>query len=52
MNADMIIGVVMAVAALALLIYLTLWGRRTIERIANGSARSAREIARALGSDR
>lgn len=48
----MIIGVIVALAALALVIYLTLWSRRTIERIANGSARSAREIARELDSDR
>ena len=52
MDADMIIGVIVAVAALALVIYLTLWSRRTIDRIANGSARSAREIARELDSDR
>ncbi len=48
----MIIGVIVVPAALALVIYLTLWSRRTIERIANGSARSAREIARELDSDR
>lgn len=51
MDADMIIGVIVAVAALGLVIYLTLWSRRTIERIANGSGRSAREITRELSSD-
>ena len=52
MNADMIIGVIVAVAALGLVIYLTLWSRRTIERIANGSGRSAREITRELNGDK
>lgn len=47
----MIIGVIVALAAVALVIYLTLWSRRTINRIANGSAKSAREIARELSSD-
>lgn len=51
MDADMIIGVIVAVAALGLVIYLTLWSRRTIERIANGWGRSAREITRELSSD-
>ena len=48
MDADITIGVIVTVAALALIIYLTLWSRRTINRIANGSGRSAREITREL----
>ena len=52
MDAEMIIGVIVGVAAVALVIYLTLWSRRTIHRIANGSGRSAREIARELSGDR
>jgi hypothetical protein len=51
MDADMIIGVIVIVAALGLVIYLTLWSTRTIERIANGSGRSAREITRELNGD-
>ena len=52
MDTDMIIGVIVVVAALGLVIYLTLWSRRTIERIAKGSGRSAREITRELNGDK
>ena len=48
MEANAVIGVVVIAGALGLLTYLVLWSRRTIDRIAQGRARSARQIRREL----
>ena len=49
---DLIVGIAMLAASLAVLVFLVLWGRRTIERISRRGSRSAREISRDLHSDR
>ncbi|HUS92626.1 MAG TPA: hypothetical protein VM695_12290 [Phycisphaerae bacterium] len=48
MDTDALIGWIAIAAALVLLTYLVLWGRRTINRIARTGGRSAREIHREL----
>jgi multisubunit Na+/H+ antiporter MnhF subunit len=48
MDTNALVGCIVIAAALALLTYLVLWGRRTINRIAGSGSRSAREIAREL----
>jgi len=45
---DIWIGCTLLVVAVVSIIVLVLCGRRTIERIASGKARSAREIKRQL----
>lgn len=49
---DLIVGLAVLSASLALLVFLVLWGRRTIERISRRGSRSAREISRDLRGDR
>ena len=44
----MIIGIVVLFVALTTLIWLVLWSRRAINRIARGDAGSAREIEKVL----
>ena len=45
---DLTIGLVLTAVSLGLLVSLVLWSRRTIERIARGQSRSAREITKDL----
>ena len=52
METDAIIGCAAVAGALGMLTYLVLWGRRTIERIARGTGRSAREIHEELRGGR
>ena len=47
-----IIGCAAVVGALGVIVFLTLWSHRTIERIARGEGRSAREITRELERER
>ena len=51
MSVDAIIGCAVLVAALGLLVGLTLWCRRRIERIALSRSRSAREISKDFRGD-
>jgi len=44
MNGDVILGTLTILGALAAVVGLTLWGRRTINWIASSRADSAREI--------
>ena len=49
MDVDVInltVGIAVIAASLGLLVFLVLWSRRTIERIARSKSRSARQIAR------
>ena len=46
MSVDTLIGCVILAVALGLLVGLTLWCRRRIERIALSRSRSAREISK------
>ena len=48
---DLTVGVAIMVVSLGLVVFLVLWSRRRIERIARSKSRSAREIAR-LDDDR
>ena len=52
MSKDIVIGLVIIVLALAAITGLTLWSRRTIERIAGSGFRSAREIFKDLEGGR
>ena len=52
MDFDTVFGCIVIAAALGLLIGLVAWSRRTIERIARGGSRSARQILRELHDDR
>jgi len=51
MDSSTIIGIAIIACSLVVLIYLTFWSRRTIERIARGRGRSAREIQKELGDE-
>ena len=51
MDGDAIVGCVTILVALSTIIYLTLWSRRAIDRIADRAERSAREIVRDLKGD-
>jgi len=46
MDGDILLGCIIAGAALGLITYLVLWSRRTIDRIAERGSRSAREIVK------
>jgi len=48
MEKDALIGCIVIAGALAVLIYLVLWSRRAIDRIADSSSSSAREIVKEL----
>lgn len=48
MSTDAVVGCVVIVVSLAVLVYLVLWSRRTINRISRSNSRSAREIGRDL----
>jgi len=52
MSTDIIIGSVIIALALGAITGLTLWSRRTIDRIARSGFRSAREIFKDLEGDR
>jgi len=52
METNAVIGCLVVAASLGVLVYLVFWSRRTIEHIARGSGRSAREISRELRRDR
>ncbi len=52
METDAWIGLALIAASLALLTYLVLRSRRTIERIARSKSRSAREIRQELDRGR
>ena len=47
-----IVGCGVIAGALGGIVFLTLWSRQTIERIAHGEGRSAREITRELEGER
>ena len=46
MDIEVLIGFAVVAGALGLIVYLVVWSRRTIERIARKRLRSAREILR------
>ena len=48
MDQDTILGCILIVAGLSAVVYLTLWSRRTINRIADKGERSGREIVKDL----
>jgi len=49
---DALIGCVIIAGSLAVLTYLVLWSRRAIDRIADSSSSSAREIVKELSRGR
>ena len=51
MDVNIVIGCILLVVVVALLVVLTFWCRRRIERIARSHGRSAREIEKALRSE-
>ena len=52
MNGEILLGCLVLGAALCIVTYLVLWSRRTIDRIAESDARSAREIEKEVLSER
>ena len=50
MDANVTIGCIVVAAALTVVIALTLWARRTINRIAEDGYRTARETLRELNN--
>ena len=52
METNLVLGCVVLGAAAALLTYLMVWSRRTIDRIAHKRFGTAREIMRELNGDR
>lgn len=51
MSGDVIVGLAVLVVALAFNVYLVIWSRRRIDRIARQKDRSVRSIVRELGDD-
>jgi len=51
MDPNVVIGTVLILAALAAMVYLTVWSRRSIDRIAENRNRSAREIIKDRGNE-
>ena len=52
MDMNVLIGCVVTVCALALIVALVLWSRRTINRIAKKGFRTARQTLKELNGDR
>jgi hypothetical protein len=52
MEPNAVIGCLVIAGSVGGLVYLVVWSRRTIERIARSNGRSAREISRELRRDR
>jgi hypothetical protein len=52
MSKDLLIGTVIIILALALMIYLIDWSRKTIEHIRKKNLSSAREIIKSLHEKR
>jgi len=51
MSRDLVIGCIILAVSLTLLVALTFWSRRRIERIARAPGRSAREIEKDLSGE-
>ena len=52
MDREVLIGFAVVAGALGLIVYLVVWSRRTIERIARKRLGSAREILRDINGDK
>ena len=52
MSKDLLIGTIIIILALALMIYLIFWSRKTIEHIRKKKLSSAREIIKSLHEKR